>query len=154
MQLSVEFLNIKVRSINRSIKRINNFNKFNYLKCFFFFINILLLTVLIKNFKKRNLNKNLIINCYFRVKVGKLLNPPKDRNASIFEKEKKGLLKYLSKCTKRKLEKVESIFLNVTARFGNQLIILNKVIFFCEILKCKRIILNKEIYWFIKKKNN
>ncbi len=139
MPLSVEFLNIKVRSISRSNKRINNFNKFNCLKNFFFFINIVLLTVL-NNFKKKNLNKNIIINQYFPVKVGKLLNPPKDRNAYIFEKEKKGLLKYLSRCSKRKIEKVESIFLNVTARFGNQLILINKVIFFCEILKCKRII--------------
>ena len=34
--------------------------------------------------------------------------------------------------------------------FGNQLILLNKVIFFCEILGCERIILNKQYYWFIK----
>ena len=29
------------------------------------------------------------------------------------------------------------------------MIILNKAIFYCEILKCKRIILNKNVYWFI-----
>ena len=29
---------------------------------------------------------------------------------------------------------------------------MNKVIFFCEIIRCKKILLNKKIYWFIKKK--
>ena len=29
------------------------------------------------------------------------------------------------------------------------MILLNKAIFYCEILKCKRMILNKNIYWFI-----
>ena len=34
----------------------------------------------------------------------------------------------------------------------NYLIILNKVIFYCEIIGCKKILLNKKIYWFIRKK--
>ena len=31
-------------------------------------------------------------------------------------------------------------------------VILNKAIFYCEILGCKRILLNRNFYWFIKNK--
>jgi hypothetical protein len=36
--------------------------------------------------------------------------------------------------------------------FGNQIILINLVIFFCEILGCKKIILDKNWNWFIKNK--
>ena len=36
--------------------------------------------------------------------------------------------------------------------FGNALSNLNKLIFYCEIIGCKRIILDNKIYWFIKRK--
>ena len=47
---------------------------------------------------------------------------------------------------------IESLFLAHRERFGNQVILLNKAIFYCEILKCKRIILHKDHYWFITNK--
>ena len=31
------------------------------------------------------------------------------------------------------------------------MVIINRILFFCEIIQCKNIILNKAIYWFIKK---
>ena len=34
--------------------------------------------------------------------------------------------------------------------FGNLLVLLNKLIFYCEIIKCKTIILDKKKFWFIK----
>jgi hypothetical protein len=74
------------------------------------------------------------------------------KNHPLILKEKHDLLTYISNITGRKISRVESIFLNKTERFGNQLLLLNKVIFFCEILRCKKIILNKGIYWFLKRK--
>ena len=44
-----------------------------------------------------------------------------------------------------------TFILNTRCNFGNCLIILNKVLFFCEIIGCKNIIINKDIYWFIKR---
>ena len=36
--------------------------------------------------------------------------------------------------------------------FGNLLCTLNKILFYCEIIGCKKILLDKEIFWFIKNK--
>lgn len=79
----------------------------------------------------------------------KLLDHHKINNKYIISREKKKLLSYLSKKLKNNITKIDTIFLNYTAKFGNQIILLNKAIFYCEILKCKRMILNKYIYWFI-----
>ena len=68
---------------------------------------------------------------------------------NINSKEKINLLLFLSKNLKKNITKIESIFLNCPAKFGNLIILLNKAIFYCEILQCKRMILNKYIYWFI-----
>ena len=37
-------------------------------------------------------------------------------------------------------------------KFGNLLCSLNKLIFYCEIIGCKKILLDKKIFWFIKNK--
>lgn len=71
-------------------------------------------------------------------------------NNSIILKEKEELFKYISKSFNKNITSLKSIFLDFKCNFGNQLILLNKVIFFCEILGCERIILNKKYYWFIK----
>ena len=42
------------------------------------------------------------------------------------------------------------MFINTFCNFGNCIVILNKLIFYCEIIGCKNIILNKDTYWFIK----
>ena len=73
-------------------------------------------------------------------------------NQNNIQKEKKNLIDFLSNNIKERLEEISSIYLDYKCNFGNQLILLNKAIFFCEILNCKRIILNKKIYWFIKNK--
>lgn len=52
----------------------------------------------------------------------------------------------------RKITAVNTIFLSQKMMFGNQIILINLVIFFCEILGCKKIILDKNWNWFIKNK--
>ena len=80
------------------------------------------------------------------------INILKIKNKLIFLNEKKEILKYISQCNKREVTHFNYIFLNYNGRFGNQLILLNKVIFYCEILRCKKIILNKKYNSFIKTK--
>ena len=77
----------------------------------------------------------------------------KNQNDSLTKLEKKNLLEFLSNNSGHNITNVNTIFLGTNARLGNQLILLGKIIFFCEILGCKRIILDKNHNnWFIKKK--
>ena len=80
------------------------------------------------------------------------INKSNYQNNSIRIKEREELLKYISMGIHKNISQIKSIFLDLKFRLGNQLIFLNKVIFYCEILGCKRIILNKDYYWFIRHK--
>ena len=73
-------------------------------------------------------------------------------NDSMVNEEKRHFFKFLSQETGRKIKFVDTIFFSVQRRFGNALSNLNKLIFYCEIIGCKRIILDNKIYWFIKRK--
>ena len=77
---------------------------------------------------------------------------PKNEKNLLILKEKKELLKYISFNIGKNLSSVKSIFLDSNLKFGNQFILLNKAIFFCELLGCKRIILNEKYFWYIKNK--
>ena len=65
-------------------------------------------------------------------------------------KYKNQLLEFVSKSLGQKITSVKSIFLSHKIYFGNQIQILNNIIFVCEILKCRRIILDKRYFWYIK----
>ena len=52
----------------------------------------------------------------------------------------------------KKINFIHTIFLSSKLNFGNQIILINTIIFFCEILGCRRIILDKTHNWFIKRK--
>ena len=67
-------------------------------------------------------------------------------------KFKKELLVVVSKSIHQNITSVKSIFLSHDVFFGNQIQILNDYIFICEILGCKRIILDKRFFWYIKKR--
>ena len=97
-------------------------------------------------------NRNRIMYNYNYMSKNPIIDSPQQLNSSIILKEKEELLKYISKSMKANIKRIETIFLDYKCNFGNQLILLNKVIFFCEILGCKRILLNKDFYWFIKNK--
>lgn len=81
-----------------------------------------------------------------------IINLPKDRNNPIILKEKLIFLYFLSKNLGKNLTSIKTIHLKPKFNFGNQFLLLNKAIFYCEIIRCKRILLNKRNFWFIKNK--
>ena len=85
-------------------------------------------------------------------KFFKLVDKPLYPKHPLILKEKKNLLTFLSKYSNHKIKDVEIFFYGSKNRFGNQIIMISKIIFFCELLGCKRIILDKNINWFIKNK--
>ena len=51
----------------------------------------------------------------------------------------------------KNLSQIDTIFLTDTVNFGNAVICLNNLIFYCEVLGCKNITLNSEkTNWYIK----
>ena len=66
--------------------------------------------------------------------------------------EKKYLLSFISKNVEKNIKVVKCIFLGQKFHFGNQLIIIYKAIFYCQILQCKKIILDKGNNWYIRNK--
>ena len=72
-------------------------------------------------------------------------------NNSLIEEEKNKIFNLFSQ-NKPNLKNIDRIFYKSHYRFGNILSNLNKLIFYCEIIKCKSIILDKKSFWFIKKK--
>jgi hypothetical protein len=77
---------------------------------------------------------------------------PKNGKNQLLLKEKKELFKFISNNTGKNITSVKSVFIKNNFNFGNQLILLNKAIFYCEILGCKRIIFDKKNFWYIKNK--
>ena len=71
-------------------------------------------------------------------------------SAEYKNKFKQFLLNGFSSIFKRKYTKIDVIIFNKYANFGNAIFALNNLIYFCEILDCKKIYLAK-YYWFIKK---
>ena len=69
-------------------------------------------------------------------------------NNPLILKEKESLLNLLSINSGHEIKSVNTLFIKAKNRFGNQLIVIGKAIFYCIILKCKRIILDK-YNWFI-----
>ena len=67
-------------------------------------------------------------------------------------KEKESFLNFLSNLSEHKVTSVDTIFLTQNYKFGNMIIILNKVLFYCEIIKCKKIVLDQNKTWYIKNK--
>ena len=74
----------------------------------------------------------------------------KNLNDSLFFiKEKKSILIFFSQYAGRNITSVDTIFLATSCNFGNCIVILNKILFYCEILGCKTIILdeNSSLYY-------
>ena len=81
-----------------------------------------------------------------------LFNKDKPMNTTdyLMIREKKSILKMFSKVFNKTISNIDTIFINRNCHFGNCLMVLNKALFFCEIIRCKNIIVNKTKYWFIK----
>lgn len=96
-----------------------------------------------KNSKSISLKRNLFF--YLKKRPDKL-------NSSLINKEKEEILNMISKSVGRKITYINSIFLSQKLMFGNQVILINIIIFYCEILGCRKIILDENWNWFIKHK--
>ena len=82
-----------------------------------------------------------------------------NENSYLMTKEKKNFLKLILKDINKNISLVNNIFFIANCRFGNCIALLNKYIHFCEIIKCKTIILDEKYFWFLKsnikiRKNN
>ena len=100
----------------------------------------------IDNLKKY---KNIYINPYYPQeaqeyeKFLKTIDMPKDPKDPLIEKEKKIMLEKLSP---DQHSPIDIVYFNVNFRFGNQMLVFNKLIFYCEIIGCKKILLNPMAY--------
>ena len=119
-----------------------------------------------KYFKKKSGRKRLkylyyiiiiiIIIISFKFNIIKLYNTKKEK-ISINEqnnknniKLRKQMFKLLSKISNKTITSLDDVYLGNFYRLGNSLLALNKVIYYCEIMQCKRIFLNKYYYPLIK----
>jgi len=99
------------------------------------------------NFNINDLIKNnsIYINPYYPkeaeeyIKFLKFIDMPKKQNDPLIEKERKIILEKMSP---DKNSTIDTVYFNVNFRFGNQMLIMNKLIFYCEIIGCKKILLN------------
>ena len=116
---------------------------------------------------KKNLKKNykltkyiifILFSCYLIFFNNKnhlnnnIMNSFKIDKKFFDKKYKKQLLELISQSLGQKITSVKSIFLNQNYFFGNQIMVLNDVIFLCEILGCRKIILDKRYFWYIRNK--
>lgn len=73
-----------------------------------------------------------------------------DSESSLFSKFKRKIKKLiLKKNINKKVRNVKSLYIDVNFNFGNLIVFLNKILYYCEIIGCEYLILNKEKFWFI-----
>ena len=135
----------------------NVFELFYWLKLKIIFVTIIIFIFITKNslfIKKKCQNIYFLIEqqAYFEMYL-KIKNIFEQNNISIIERNKKqyilNLLSYHNRTNKTSIDK---LFYKTDLRFGNLLVTLNKLIFYCEIIGCKSIILDKNDFWFINNK--
>jgi hypothetical protein len=124
-------------------------NKVYFIVKFILFIIIIFFFKIEDNFLKQN--RALYLK---RLKNNKIINSTKqlNNNNKILSMEKDKLLKYISKSAGKKIRFVKYIFIGNKLRFGNKLINIYKIIFYCQILRCKKVFIDKTNTWFIKHK--
>ena len=74
-------------------------------------------------------------------------------NPKLISEIKEQLLQKFSKEFNKNLTQINTVFLTSKWFFGNSYISMNNIVFYCEILRCKNIILNSNYYlfeWFLK----
>lgn len=137
------------------------FIKIKNLKYFFFKLKIIVALISLHFY---GLEKNLLIYNSYKPKNNTLeeeieyknfLNlkeKPLNNNDSLVIEEKQNILNSMSKTIGKDIKTVDKIFYSCNCKFGNLLVILNKMLFFNEIIGLNHIILDKDIFWFIKNK--
>ena len=79
-----------------------------------------------------------------------LKEKPSNNNDSLVLDEKNNIFNFISRTIKKNVSSIKKIIFTKGTKFGNNLICLNKLIFFCEIIGCKEIDLSNKAFWFIK----
>lgn len=90
--------------------------------------------------------QNYYFNVYYKLKDKLYVN------ISLLNEEKKFINNLLS--DNKTINSIKEIFFSSDAHFGNLLSTMNKLIFYCEIIGCRKIILDKKKFWFINNKIN
>jgi hypothetical protein len=108
---------------------------------YFFNIKYFKLTTIKNNIKLDELN-------YYLNNFEILIKKPTNKTDKFLLEENKNVSMLLTK--DKNITSLDTLFFNKKCNFGNCIIFLNKIIFYCEIIGCKNIILNKDIFWFIK----
>ena len=124
-------------------------NKKQKLKYLCFPIIFILIIILFKLNIKRiyNINNPNNINNIKKEKEKVIINE-QDNKAN--KELRKQMLNLLSEKTKKRIISLDNVYVGSHYRLGNSLLALNKVIYYCEILQCKNIFLNKHYYPYIK----
>ena len=150
---------------NCNKERDDDNNASNFLKILFLIIFIASISkIKNKEIKMQNINEEISekkikndminerkakeINDYEKFKT--LKEKPKNMNDPLIKEEKNSILKKYSDNIGTVLNNGLSIYLDMKFNFGNQLLVLNKLIFYCEIIGCKKIIIQKNNNIYIK----
>lgn len=101
------------------------------------------------SFSSNKEKKEEIVRCYKYLSLDELPDNP-----YFIPEIKMKLLNEISKETGKVIKQLDTIFITKNGNFGRSLIALNNIIFYCEILSCKNIILNENDIspqkWYIK----
>ena len=73
-------------------------------------------------------------------------------DSSILSNYKNEILQIFSRNAHKNITSIDKIYINYQLRFGNQLVLMNKAIFYCEIVGCKKIILGQNNNLYIRNK--
>ena len=132
---------IKSYKKHSSIKFQRNFTK---LKVILFTIAIFLIYKsykysLIKEKNEENQNNDLknYENNFFS--YFKSLKNISDNNSSFLEEYRDRILKKFSQKLSKNVTSIDNLYIDYFLKFGNQLVLFNNAIFYCEIIKCKKI---------------
>ena len=112
----------------------------------------LIIVILFLYFINVKKGENLILQPSFKKNIYKMDSIQIYLNHSLYLNEKEKLLKILSMNIGKNIKFVRNIFIGAKTSFDNLLIILTKIISYCQIFECKKIILDKNNYWFIRNK--
>ena len=108
------------------------------------------------NLTNLNISKIIYINPYFEDEKKSyeyflsLKKMPKNLNDSIIQKEKRDIFENISHNIGMNITSLDEIHFAIENRFGNELVRLNKMIFYSEIIGVKKIILNYDNNLYIK----
>ena len=71
-------------------------------------------------------------------------------NTSLLEEYRDNILKLFSKKLSKNVTSIDNLYIDYYLKFGNQLVHFNKAIFYCEIIKCKKIFISLDNNLYIK----